>query len=120
MELKEKVIDILRQKCPIIIGDAMVGYRQMPENEAEAIYERLVDAGLLVSEESKYDVYVPVTEHYGIVTKKSLDNDVYCVFSSDVKDLKAARSVCGSLDRERVERECRYLEAMNYGGSFNG
>jgi len=120
MSLKEKVIDVLRQQCPIMVGDATVGVYQMPEDEAEAIYERLVDAGLLVTEEPKYDVYKPVTEHYGIVTKKSLDNDVYCVFRSDAKDMKASTAVCGTLDRERAERECRYLEVMNYGGSFNG
>ena len=120
MNLKEKVIELLRQECPVMVGDSVVGVYQMPEDEAEAIYERLADSGLLVTKEPKYNVYEPITEHYGIVIKRNLDNDVYCVFSEDVKDKKATSAVCGSLDHARAERECRYLEAMNYGGSFNG
>ncbi len=120
MKLKEKVLSILMDPRLIMDGDTAVGVRAMCECEAEDIYRRLVDAGLLVSEEPKYDVYKPVTEHYGIVIKRSLDNDVYCVFHVDAKDKNAARAVCGSLERARSERECHYLEAMNYGGSFNG
>lgn len=119
MSLKEKVIEVLRQPCPIEVGETTVGFYQMPEDEAVAIYERLVDAGLLVSDEPKYDVYEPVTDHYGIVIKRSIDNDVYCVFPVAANDKNAVHAVFGSLDRAKSERECRYLEAMNHGGSFN-
>ena len=120
MNLKEKVIEVLRQPCPIMVGDKQVGLYQMDAEEADAIYARLTEAGLLIGEYMKYHVYEPVTEHYGIVMKRSLDNDVYCVFASDTKDMKAAAAVCGTLDKERAVRECRYLEAMNYGGDFRG
>lgn len=83
-------------------------------------HDPMIRPGLLIGEYMKYHVYEPVTEHYGIVMKRSLDNDVFCVFASDTKDMKASAAVCGTLDRKRAERECRYLEAMNYGGDSNG
>lgn len=116
MSLKEKVMNILMKPRLIMKGDTAVGARVMREDEAEEIYKKLVEYGLL----EYYGAFESVTEHYGIVRERNFGNDVFCVFLKE-EPVKDQFHVCfGSTDRPRAERECRYLETMNYGGSFYG